>query len=112
MTNDIHPTTIVFDCGDAQKLASFWAAVAGGTVAAEASADDATVERPGSVDLSFIRVPEGKTAKNRVHVDITVAGLPDAVARAAELGAVVVSAYDGWTTLRDPEGNEFDLVAS
>jgi predicted enzyme related to lactoylglutathione lyase len=86
--------------------------VAGGTVAPGASAEDATVDRPGSVDLSFAQVPEAKTAKNRVHLDLTVADLPAAVARATGLGAVVVSPHDGWTTLQDPEGNEFDLVGS
>lgn len=111
-SNEIYVATIVFDCADAQKLASFWAAVAGGTVAPEASAEDAMVDRPGSVSLSFAKVAEGKTAKNRVHLDITVAALSDAVGHATNLGAVVVSTYDGWTTLQDPEGNEFDLVES
>ncbi len=111
-TETVHATAITFDCAHARELASFWAAVAGGTVAADASAVFAMVERPGAVNISFAQVQEGKTAKNRVHLDITVADLSVAVDHATGLGAVVVSPFDGWTTLRDPEGNEFCLVGS
>jgi hypothetical protein len=76
--------------------------------------------------ISFLRVPEGKTAKNRLHIDIRVAEgepvLPDADqldelirAKSADLvaaGATVVSEgiYDGHVmgvVMKDPEGNEF-----
>jgi len=57
----------------------------------------------------FQRVPEGKTAKNRVHLDIR-AGL-DSVDRLVELGATKVREFnDGtghWIVMLDPEGNEF-----
>ncbi len=61
------------------------------------------------------RVPEGKTAKNRVHLDVRVD--PERLrTRADELvghGATIVGHYDEpegrWITLRDPEGNEFCL---
>jgi predicted enzyme related to lactoylglutathione lyase len=63
-----------------------------------------------------MRVPEAKTAKNRVHVDLAVADLPAAVERIVALGATRLGDFDEagfrWTTLRDPEGNEFDVVAS
>ena len=61
----------------------------------------------------FIKVPEGKEAKNRVHLDVHV-GAEVMHARADELkglGATFVGEYDEpeghWITLRDPEGNEF-----
>jgi predicted enzyme related to lactoylglutathione lyase len=61
-------------------------------------------------------VSEGKVVKNRVHVDL---GTSDAAAetdRLVSLGAMVLNVFeeDGkhrWTTLADPEGNEFDLVS-
>jgi hypothetical protein len=61
----------------------------------------------------FIRVPESKTAKNRVHLDVHVADgrAGDRVAALLELGATKL--WDGrlgpdtWVTLADPEGNEF-----
>ena len=54
-------------------------------------------------------MPEGKTAKNRVHLDVN-AGL-DAVDRLVGLGATKVREFDDgkghWVTMLDPEGNEF-----
>jgi hypothetical protein len=75
--------------------------------------------------LFFQRVPEGKTAKNRVHLDVNVGGprgTPDderrqrvdaAVQRAIGLGASLVEDVEmrdeRWVVLTDPEGNEFCL---
>ena len=63
----------------------------------------------------FVKVPEGKTAKNRVHLDVNV-GKETMHAKADELeklGATRVGEYDEpaghWITIRDPEGNEFCL---
>jgi predicted enzyme related to lactoylglutathione lyase len=103
---------ITFDCADAATLGAFWAEVLGRTVAADASAEYANV--PGSPPLMFFAVPEGKTAKNRVHLDIAVDDLPTEVDRVVGLGAKRLGDFDEsgfvWTTLADPEGNEFDLV--
>jgi predicted enzyme related to lactoylglutathione lyase len=59
-------------------------------------------------------VPEGKTAKNRLHLDLgpTDATRDDAVERALTAGASVLADHrredgTGWVTLADPEGNEF-----
>lgn len=65
--------------------------------------------------MFFLKVPEGKTAKNRMHLDVHVE--PEQLhARADELvtlGATRVAEYDEpeghWITLQDPEGNEFCL---
>jgi predicted ABC-type ATPase len=75
--------------------------------------------------LFFQRVPEPKTAKNRVHLDVSVSGGHDvpraernprvdaAVERLVALGATKVKANDEldqyWVVMRDPEGNEFCL---
>ena len=73
---------------------------------------------PGDAGLRvfFQKVPEGKTAKNRVHLDVRVGA--DAMHALADqlvgLGARVVAEHDGpeghWITLQDPEGNEFCLT--
>jgi predicted enzyme related to lactoylglutathione lyase len=64
--------------------------------------------------LAFIKVPEPKTAKNRVHVDLAVPDLAAGVERAVALGATRHGDFDEasfvWTTFTDPEGNEFDIV--
>lgn len=65
--------------------------------------------------ILFQAVPETKTVKNRLHLDLLVG--PDAhdaeVERLVGLGATVVSVHEGdegrWTLLLDPEGNEFDV---
>jgi len=76
--------------------------------------------------LFFQRVPEPKTAKNRVHLDLSVVGggrgtppeesralIAAAVERAVTAGATKVREFDEptgyWVVLQDPEGNEFCL---
>ena len=69
--------------------------------------------------LLFIPVPEGKTAKNRVHLDLQPQDQTrdEAVARAVQLGASVLADHRtpeglGWVVLSDPEGNEFCIERS
>ncbi|CAN7591164.1 VOC family protein [Terrabacter sp. LjRoot27] len=108
--------SITFDCADARALAAFWAGLLGWNVYYD---DDPEVvvapsfPSPG-MGLLFIPVPEGKTAKNRVHLDVAPdAGTRDeAVERALAAGATVLEDHrkeggDGWVTMTDPEGNEF-----
>ena len=108
---------IVFDCADAEKLASFWAAALRRDVDPEANAFFATVGRPdpGQVTLMFLQVPEGKQGKNRMHLDLAGDDWETELVRLTELGAVRVGEFHEygmrWFTLRDPEGNEFDLGA-
>jgi predicted enzyme related to lactoylglutathione lyase len=63
----------------------------------------------------FIKVPEGKSAKNRFHPDLIAADLEAEVKRLIGVGAVRKRAFDEngarWVTMLDPEGNEFDVVA-
>ena len=105
---------ITFDCDDAAALATFWSTLLRRPVEDGASRDYASIAGPPA--WAFLRVPEGKTAKNRVHPDLDVLDLGAAVDRAVALGAKHVADVeeDGtrWTTLVDPEGNEFDLVQS
>jgi len=105
-------TSVVFDAVDAAAAAAFWAQISGGAVGEGENAEYATIERPGGVDLAFNLVPEGKTAKNRVHLDVAVPDLQAAEQHATSLGATLVARHGGWITMQDPDGNEFCLVAA
>ena len=111
---DIALTAITFDCTHAAAVAGFWSALLDRP--ADDGADESYALIPGAPSLAFYRVPEAKGAKNRVHPDLTVPDLPAAVDRAVALGATKVRDVEEegerWTTLTDPEGNEFDLVSS
>jgi hypothetical protein len=87
------------------------------TLASLRHPDDGVDERGAGTGrrLLFQTVPEAKTVKNRVHLDLIVGPEHDQaeVERLVGLGATVVSVHDGpdgrWTLLVDPEGNEFDV---
>ena len=135
---------VVFDAADPPALAAFWGEAIGykeedppegfESWEAWAVANDLPRERRGDyasrVDpdgagprLYFQRVPEPKTAKNRVHLDLAVGGgrgtppeesrarVAAAVERAVAAGATKVREVDErdehWVVLQDPEGNEF-----
>jgi glyoxalase superfamily protein len=101
---------VTFDAADALALATFWAAALGTDVDEDSTAERAYVEAAGwgGPNMWFVRVPEPKTAKNRMHLDLRAPGpVADEVARLEGLGATVVAVYDALTTMRDPEGNEF-----
>jgi catechol 2,3-dioxygenase-like lactoylglutathione lyase family enzyme len=102
--------SVTFDAADALALARFWAAALGTDVDDESTPDRAFVEAAGwgGPNLWFQRVPEPKTAKNRVHFDLRAPdGVEAEVARLAALGATVLTRGDDLTVMRDPEGNEF-----
>ena len=106
-----------FDARDAKAVATFWAEVLGRDVAdgaeeaAAAVAPDSAI--PGS-RIGFRRVPEGKTVKNRVHLDLVTGDFDAELGRLLGLGATKLNEVDAglhYATLADPEGNEFDLIA-
>ena len=109
---------VAVDCADAAALARFWAAVLGREVSADPNVDLAIVEATGPATsgprLTFHRVPEAKSVKNRLHLDLGTADLEAEVERLLALGATRLNDLDKgalrWTTLADPEGNEFDVV--
>jgi hypothetical protein len=120
-------TELAIDCADPGALAPFWCSVLDYEVQ---GADDETVticsravpegkNRPGPVPptLTFARVPEGKTIKNRLHIDVnpTDREQDEEVRRLLELGARHADVGQGddvsWVVLADPEGNEFCVLA-
>jgi hypothetical protein len=124
-------TELAIDCADPSSLARFWCAVLGYEVQDEEDGEDGVVtigsplvpegrSRPGPVPptLTFARVPEGKTIKNRLHLDLnpTDTDQQGEVRRVLDLGArpadVGQTGDESWVTLADPEGNEFCILAS
>lgn len=118
MTSLVRHVTI--DCSDPYRLAQFWAGVLDGKVAEDdLPGDPEALVTSASVGLLFERVPEPKTVKNRVHVDIEPQDRTrdEEVQRILALGATVVADHrrpdgGGWVTMADPEGNEFCVERS
>jgi Glyoxalase-like domain len=122
-------TELAIDCADPSGLARFWCSVLDyqvqghdeveGTITIGSPLAANGKNRPGPVPptLTFARVPEGKTVKNRVHLDInpTDREQDEEVRRLLELGArharVGQTGEESWVTLADPEGNEFCVLA-
>jgi predicted enzyme related to lactoylglutathione lyase len=107
-----------FDAGDAARMASFWSKVLGRDVDEGASSENAFISATCpelGPRLAFHRVPEEKVAKNRFHPDLITTDYDTELARLRHLGATVLNEVrtgaSRWTTLADPEGNEFDLIA-
>ena len=108
------PDTLTFDTGDPVRVATFWAAALGYDLV-DPDPEGAYIADPSGQTrgIFFQPVPEPKTAKNRMHLDLhTADGQRDAeVERLIGLGATFL--HDGrqgpyaWVTLADPEGNEF-----
>ena len=113
---------LTFDCDDALVVGRFWSAALGRPLDPRASGDFASIGMPGHRDTSgwrldeeptllFAKVPEGKVAKNRMHVDLAAPDREAEVTRLVELGATRVADVDEWgyewTVMQDPEGNEF-----
>ena len=138
------PIQVVFDCADPGTLAAFWAtalryriqpppegfdsweaALTAWGVPEERWNDRSAIIDPDEEGprVFFQRVPEPKTVKNRVHVDVNASGGPDAalavrrervtaeVSRLRAAGATVFREMEEmgeyWVVMQDPEGNEF-----
>ena len=102
--------SVTFDTADALRAATFWAAALGSVVDEDSTVDKAFVEAPGwgGPNIWFQRVPEPKTAKNRVHLDLRAPGsVADEVARLTALGATVLRDGTDLVVMADPDGNEF-----
>jgi Glyoxalase-like domain len=117
---------VVFDCRHPAPLARFWAAALDGYRVAPY--DDAELARLAALGVDdpeddpsvlvepsagtgprlwFTRVPEPKTGKNRVHLDLRAPDVEAEVERLVGLGALVLAEVEDWVVLADPEGNEF-----
>ncbi len=107
---------LVVDAADPVALGRWWATALDWVVfeddPEEFEIRPTADEVPG---LLFARVPEPKTLKNRLHLDLRPDDRDAAVARLLDLGARRVDVGQGeqtWVVLSDPEGNEFCVLSS
>ena len=110
---------LCIDTADPAGLAAFWQSVLGWRMSGEG--DEVVLEPPpgskedGVVpDLLFLRVPEDKTGKNRLHLDLRPEDQAAEVARLEALGARRADVGQGpdvsWVVMADPDGNEFCVL--
>jgi glyoxalase superfamily protein len=109
-------TSVVIDCADPERLAQFWGALLELPVRPRESRY-VCLARPvtQTPELVFQPVPEPRSGKVRIHIDVGVRDLAHARRRAISLGATDAADLDDpgddtLTVLRDPEGNEFCLI--
>ena len=107
---------IVVDCARPQTVAEFWSEALGLPTDEGASEFFVSVgrEAPGPT-MFFIAVPEPKSTKNRVHLDLVADDRRAEIDRLVALGATFVADKDewghSWSVMTDPEGNEFCVAA-
>lgn len=107
------------DCLEPREVATFWQEALGWRLTYE-SDEEYVLEPPAgspedgvAPDLLFLRVPEVKTVKNRLHLDLRPDDQEAEVQRLLDLGATRVDIGQGatrWVVLADPEGNEFCVL--
>lgn len=112
---DIHLRAIALDAVDPQRLGRFWSEVTGREIIT--SRPDLlrlASDTPGGPVLLFLRVPESKVVKDRIHLDLETEDRAAEVDRIMALGATfhseVKETDHEWTVLQDPEGNEFCII--
>jgi hypothetical protein len=115
-----HQIGITVDCSDAEELAGFWERFLGyARRPCAAGRPYVTLEREdGGVDgpplLTFQTMPEPKTSKTRIHLDLFVEAAQPLVDEMRAAGATLLSRTEAgdWTTrvLQDPAGNEFCVI--
>ena len=114
----INVVAVSIDGADITRLAEFWADVLGRPVSPGTTDGFAAITISDGLRLLFHQVPERKVVKNRVHLDLATTDYETETDRLIKLGAVRLHDFDieqtggRWRTFADPEGNEFDLVAS
>ncbi len=112
-------TELCIDSLDPEPIARWWAEVLDYEVV---DMDDEVVEIAGPAGsgptLLFVRVPERKSVKNRLHIDVnpTDRDQPEELQRLLDLGARRADVGQGddvsWVVLQDPDGNEFCLLST
>jgi hypothetical protein len=104
------------DAVDPWALGRWWSELLGWPIDEEDSEDDEVYLVPpsgGWPQLAVFRVPEGKSVKNRLHIDLVPDDQAAEVARAEAMGARRVDIGQGsptWVVLADPDGNEFCIL--
>ena len=111
---------VAIDCNDLDRMTAFWGALTGFEVVWSSETyrflQHPDKRRPG---LVMQKVPEPRTAKTRIHVDLDAVSTTDekaAIEWAESLGATYVTSHDEfgvrWAVMEDPEGNAFCIQMS
>ena len=121
MTLKIQCLTV--DAHEPRTLAEFWAEVLGWTVSEDGDDSGWWIEREigdpnksGFPDILFLKVPDSKVVKNRLHLDLRPDDQDAEVARLEKLGAKKIDVGQSkdpgatWVVMADPEGNEFCIL--
>ena len=116
---------ITVDAHNPKALAEFWAEVLGWTVGEDVNDIEVWIERElgdpnktGFPDILFLKVPDSKVVKNRLHLDLRPDDQDAEVARLERLGAKKIEIGQSaeptctWVVMADPEGNEFCVLKS
>jgi predicted enzyme related to lactoylglutathione lyase len=105
---------LVLDCQDPPSLARFWGPALGYTVLGTVENYTLLVPEDGTgPQLLLQKVPEPRSTKNRMHLDIETPDLDEEVARLETIGArrivddAIAEHHCRWVVMADPEGNEF-----
>ena len=110
-------TELIVDARDPEAQARFWADVLGWKATEEEGLHFLIPPNPAIPVIAFLTVPEEKSLKNRLHIDVspTDRTRDEEVERLLALGATRADIGQGdvdWAVLRDPEGNEFCVLGS
>jgi len=113
---EIGSVSVVMDCTDPRTLMAWWHRLTGWEIRNQED-DWCSLTRPDGTSLGFQKVPEPKTVKNRVHLDLWVEDEEEAAKWAVEeLGARRLwrseNPDDPFVVLADPEGDEFCFCAA
>jgi predicted enzyme related to lactoylglutathione lyase len=118
---DIRIQCVVIDADDCERLARFWSQALGWRITYESAIEwcfeppDGSPEVDVAADILFVKVPDRKMVKNRLHFDLRPADQEAQVRRLIELGAsranIGQSDDATWVVMADPEGNEFCVLA-
>jgi predicted enzyme related to lactoylglutathione lyase len=110
---------VVIDCRDPERVGEFWSRVLAWPLVRDErglcwASSNGRYDAPAPL-LVFVPVPEPKTGKNRLHIDLNPSGCDrdEELERLLALGARRVDVGQGdvpWVVLADPEGNEFCLL--
>ncbi|MEU8180823.1 VOC family protein [Micromonospora sp. NPDC049044] len=106
---------VTVDCRDPQRLADFWSVVLGGRVTESLPGWRRVTVAGGGPVLTFQPVPEPKAGKTRLHLDIAVTDIDEAVDRIGMLGGRWTGERHDYQegavlVMTDPEDNEFCVV--
>jgi hypothetical protein len=99
---------VVVDCNDIEPMAAFWSGAADYEITSRGD-PYWVLQDPSRRDFDIVlqKVPEAKTAKNRVHFDLWTLDAEAEAERIVGLGATRLERVKDWIVLADPEGNEF-----